>query len=121
MHMRLGASLADHQRRPFEEQLAARGRELVERDRTAKSRLVLLAHDAELGAGIDHESGGAVVAAHEIAAIAEKYETAVDEPAQEIADLDQFADRRGLFADLQSAAGHLLEIAGSILDFGQNR
>ena len=81
----------------------------------------MLAHDAEFGAGIEHESGGAVVAAHEIAAIAEKHEAAVDEPAQEIADLDQFAVRRGFLADLQRAAGHLRKVAGRRLDLGKNR
>ena len=121
MYVRLGAALADHQRRSFEEELAARGREFVERDRGAKSRLVIFAHDAEFGSGIEHEPGGAVVAADEIAAEAEKYEAALDQPAQEVADLDQFADRRGFLADLQRAAGHLLEIAGRLLDLGQNR
>ena len=121
MYVRLGASLADHQRRPFEEKLAARGRQFLERDRAAKSRLVVLAHDAELGAGIEHEFGGAVVAAHQVAAIAEKHEAALDEPSQEVADLDQFAAGRGFLANLQRAAGHRVEVAGGLVDLGQNR
>src|SRR5579863_8397138 len=121
MYVRLGSALADHQRRSFEEEFAARGREFVERDRGAKSRLVILAHDAEFGSGIEHEAGGAVVAGHEIAAEAEKDEAALDQPAQEVADLDQFADGGGFLADLQGAAGHRLEIAGRLLDLGQNR
>src|SRR5208283_3708650 len=89
--------------------------------RAAKSRLAVLAHDAEFGAGIEHEFGGAVVAAHEITAIAEKHVASVDEPAHEVADLDQFAVRRGLLADLQGAAGHLLKVAGRRADLGKNR
>src|SRR5208282_2933188 len=121
MHVRFGASLADHQWRSFEKELAARGREFIERDRAAKSRLVVLPHDAEFGAWVEREFGGAVVAAHQITAKAEKYEAAVDEPAHQVADLDQFADRRGLVADLQRAAGHLLKVAGRFVDLGQDR
>ena len=121
MNVRLGAGLADHQRRPFEKKLAARGRQFFERDRAAKSRLVVLAHDPELGAGLEHEFGGAVFAGHQVTSIAEKHEAAVDEPSQEVADLDQFAAGRGLLANLQCAAGHLIEIAGGLVDLGQNR
>ena len=78
----------------------------------------MLAHDAELGAGVERESGGAVVAAHQIAAKAEEDEAALDEPSQEVADLDQFAVGRGLLADLQRAAGHLVEVVGGLVDFG---
>ena len=118
MDVRLGARLADHQRRPLEEELAARRREFLERDRGAKARFVMLAHDAELGAGVECEPGGAVVAVHQVAAKAEKDEAALDEPSQEVADLDQFAVGRGFLADLQRAAGHLIEVVGGLVDFG---
>src|SRR5208337_2438817 len=120
MHVRFGASLADHQRRPFEEKLAACGWEFSEQDGGAKSRLVVLAHDAEFRARIKLEFRGTVAAAHEKAAIAEKYKAAVDEPAQEIADFDQFAVRRGFFANLQGQSGHPFEIAGRRADLGEN-
>ena len=118
MDVRLGARLADHQRRPLEEELAARRREFLERDRGAKARFVMLAHDAELGAGVEGESGGAVVAVHQVAAKAEEDEAALDEPSQEVADLDQFAVGRGFLADLQGAAGHLIEVVSGLVDFG---
>src|ERR1700722_6496390 len=121
MYVRLGARLAYHQWRPFEENLAARGREFLERDRSAKSRLVVLAHDAELGAGIEHEFGGAVLAAHQVASIAEKHEAALDEPSQKVADLDQIASGCGLLANLQRARDHRVEVAGGLVDLGQNR
>src|SRR5208337_2063674 len=120
MHVRFAASLADHQRRPFEEKLAACGWEFSEQDGGAKSRLVVLAHDAEFRARIKLEFRGTVAAAHEKAAIAEKYKAAVDEPAQEIADFDQFAVRRGFFANLQGQSGHPFEIAGRRADLGEN-
>ena len=81
----------------------------------------MLAHDAELGAGIEHEFGGAVVAGHQVAAKAEKDEAALDEPAHEIAHLDQIANCRGLLADLQRAPGHLVEVIGGLVHLGQNR
>src|ERR1700722_11224985 len=121
MYVRLGARLAYHQWRPFEENLAARGREFLERDRAAKSRLIVLAHDAELGAGIEHEFGGAVLAAHQVAPISEKHEAALDKPAQKVADLDQIASGRGLLANLQRAPGHRVEVAGGLVDLGENR
>src|ERR1700722_19035740 len=121
MYVRLGARLAYHQWRPFEEQLAARGRQFLERDRSAKSRFVVLAHDAEFGAGIEHEFGGAVLATHQVAPISEKHEAALDEPSQEVTDLDQIASGRGLLANLQRAPSHRVEVAGGLVDLGQNR
>ncbi len=118
MDVRLDARLADHQRRPLEEELAPRQREFLERDGGAEARFVILAHDAELGARVECESGGAVVAVHEIAAKAEEDETALDEPSQEVADLDQLAVGRGFLADLQRAVGHLAEVVGGLVDFG---
>src|SRR5271168_4409227 len=81
----------------------------------------MLAHDAEFRARIEHEFRCTVVAAYQIAAITEKHEAAVHQPAHEISHLDQLAHRRGLLADLQRAAGHLVEIVGRLMYFAKNR
>src|SRR5260370_35624273 len=100
MHVRLGASLADHQRRALEETFAARGREFIERHGALKSRLVKLAHDAEFGARIEHEPARAVAIADQVAAIAEKDEATVNQPAQQVAHFDELATGGGFLADL---------------------
>src|ERR1700733_1509175 len=71
----------------LEEELAARQREFLKRDGSAEARFVILAHDAELGARVECESGGAVVAVHKVAAKAEEDEAALDEPSQKVEDL----------------------------------
>src|SRR5216684_2704382 len=116
MDPRFGVRLADNQGRTVEQEFAIGFVERTKRHGARVTRARLVAQNAESRTGFEGERLGVPTRVDAVTAVAEKDETAVHQPSQELANLDQIADRRGLVADLERARRHRVEIARGEVD-----
>src|SRR5216684_3117906 len=116
MDPRFGVRLADNQGRTVEQEFAIGFVERAKRHGARVTRARLVAQNAESRTGFEGERLDVPTRVDAVTAVAEKDETAVHQPSQELANLDQLADRGGLVADFERARRHRVEIARGEMD-----
>src|SRR5690348_16052851 len=120
MHLGFCVSLADYQRRVFQEQFSMSLVEFTERHGSSVPGGSCRAHYAQTLISIQYYRLLTVLALDQVATIAEKDESTLHQPSEEVADFHQFPFLCRFLANLQCARRHRAEIGSSRGHLGEN-